>query len=59
MQRVELSIELTEGEVKRIAERGKAMGLGDKIYLAALVMGFEALGINISDNPLSLIADDI
>lgn len=62
MQKVEIAFELTEGEIKRIERLGQGMGFKEpqQIYLAAIVLGFKALGVDISNtDPLSLIADDV
>lgn len=61
MQKIELSMELTEGEVQRIKEREKEMGLNEgQLLLLALVVGLQGFGVDISNtDPLSLIADDV
>jgi hypothetical protein len=60
MQRLDLSMEMTEGEVTRIAEKEKSMGLQPgQLVLAALVLGLESFGIDVTADPLQAIADDL
>ena len=61
MQKLEMSLELTDGELKRLTAKGKALGLDIKAtVLLAFVAGCQQLGVDVSGtDPLELIADDL